>query len=382
VVAEEIPVKVAHITTVDISLRYLLLNQLLNIQQAGYRVVGISAPGPEVSVLETAGIRHISVPMTRKINPFSDLLTLWRLYVLMRRERFTIVHTHTPKPGLFGQLAAKMAGVPIIISTVHGYFFHDNMSPLMRQFYITLEKVAALCSSTILSQNKEDIQTAISEKICPPTKIRLLGNGIDLAQFNPQRYSDAEVISYRRQLGLANNTQVVGFVGRLAARRKGFLDLLAAGQKVIAQFPDTRFLIVGGTDSGKEDAIEPSIAEKYDLADHCLFLGHRPNAELPILYRLMNMLVLPSLFEGVPRVVMEAAAMGIPAVVTDVKGNREVVEPHRNGLLVPYGQPEMLAQAIIELLTDRDRARYMGNKARKIALGRFDEQLVFEKVKA
>src|SRR4051794_10698274 len=134
-------VKAAHITTVDMSLHYLLLNQLHSIQQSGYEVIAISAPGPEAPIIEQAGIRHIAVPMTRNFTPLADLGSLLRLYGVMRRERFTIVHTHTPKAGLLGQLAARMAGVPIVINTLHGFYFHDHMAPAARRFYIQMERI-------------------------------------------------------------------------------------------------------------------------------------------------------------------------------------------------------------------------------------------------
>ena len=374
--------KIAHITTVDASLRYLLLDQLCSIQQAGYEVVAISSPGSNVSTIEAAGIRHVPVSMTRAISPWADLVSLVRLYRLMRRERFTIVHTHTPKPGLLGQLAARMARVPIVVNTLHGFYFHEHMAPRSRQFYIFMEKIAALCSDRILSQNREDIQTAIEEGICSPEKIMHLGNGIDVTEFSPQRFTESDVVSAKRELGIPTDAPVVGFVGRLAARRKGFLDFLAAGREISKQFPTVRFLIIGTPDSGKPDAVEPSAAADYGIEDSCLFLGHRPNSELPKLYLLMNVLVLPSLFEGVPRVVMEASAMKIPAVATNVKGNREAVEHGCNGRLVPLGDVQALAGAVAELLSDEQMAQNMGEEGRRIALERFDQRLVFEKVKA
>ena len=374
--------KIAHITTVDMTLVLLLIHQLDSIRQAGYEVVGISSPGAGVPIIEAAGLRHIPVAMTRSINPLADLASVWRLYRVMRRERFTIVHTHNPKPGLLGQLAARLAGVPVVINTLHGFYFHEHMHPAWRRFYITMEKVAARCSDRILSQNKEDIQTAIQEGICSPEKIMHLGNGIDLIKFDPGRFSEAEIIRARRELGIAADAPVVGFVGRLAARRKGFLDFLAAGRAVSKQLPAVRFLILGDADLGKPDAVEPSAAADYGIQDACLFLGILPNHEMPRLYRVMDVLVLPSLFEGVPRAVMEASAMQVPAVVTDVKGNREAVEHGRNGLLVPLGDVQALAGAIIELLNDREKAQRMGEEGRRIALARFDERVVFEKVKA
>src|SRR5205823_11397422 len=220
------PVKIAHVTTVDVSLRYLLLNQLQSLREAGYEVVGISAPGPEVAHLEAAGIRHIAVAMTRDLTPLADLVSFWRLYQVMRRERFTIVHTHTPKAGLLGQLAARLGGVPIVVNTVHGFYFHDNMSAGARRFYIWMEKIAALCSDRILSQNAEDVETAVRERISSREKITLLGNGIDLTRFDPNRVSDTAVEELRATYNIPAGVPVVGFVGRLAAKRKGFLDFL------------------------------------------------------------------------------------------------------------------------------------------------------------
>lgn len=348
----------------------------------GYDVATMSSPGPDCPALGAVGIRHIPVPITRNFTPLADFISLCRLYRIMRRERFTIVHTHTPKPGLLGQLAARLAGVPIVINTLHGFYFHDHMPPAWRRFYITMEKIAAHCSDIILSQNREDIQVAILEGICPPERIKYLGNGIDLNTFDPDRFPQLEALRRKQCLGIPIEAPVIGFVGRLAAKRKGFLDFLAAGQRVLAQLPQVRFLIVGEADPGKPDAVEPSAAAEYGLTQACLFLGHRPNCELPMLYKVMDVLVLPSLFEGVPRAVMEASAMGVPAVVTDVKGNREAVEHNRNGLLVPLGDVQALAEAILELLTDRDKAQRMGQAGRQMALERFDEQLVFARVKA
>lgn len=374
-------VRVAHITTVDASLRFLLLNQLRSLADAGFDVVGVSSPGPHVATIECAGIRHIAVPMSRSISPLADLVALLRLYRIMRREQYTIVHTHTPKAGLLGQLAARMARVPVVVNTVHGFYFHDQMHPLQRGFYILLEKLAATCSDAILSQNREDIETAVRRRISPPERIRFLGNGIDISLFDRSSISTRAMSDKRRELGLAEDAPVVGFVGRLAGIRKGFLAFLEAGQTVIDHRPDTRFLVVGEADHGKPDAVEPSIAAEMGIEQHCIFVGQRPNHELPLLYALMDLLVLPSLFEGMPRAIMEAAAMGVPAIATDVKGNREAVVHEQTGLLVPYGDRAALASAIERLLGDRETAQAMGQRARVRAENQFDERLVFERVK-
>jgi glycosyltransferase involved in cell wall biosynthesis len=373
-------VKVVHVTTIALSLQSLLLNQMKSIQSKGYEVVGISSPGEEVHLLEASGIRHVAIHMSRKVTPLLDLVSLVRLYLVMRQEGFTIVHTHTPKAGLLGQLAARFAGVPIVVNTVHGLYVHDRMHPILRRIYISLEKVAARCSDVILSQNYEDVETASSLGICPLEKIKHLGNGIDLAIFNRDQVKTGDIRRKRKQLGIPDDTKVVGFVGRLAGKRKGFNDFLMASHRVAEQCPNVRFLIIGEADVGEADAVDPSTAKDHGAPDRCLFLGGRPNAELPSLFAVMDMLVLPSLFEGVPRVVMEAAAMGVPAVVTNVKGNREAVVHGRNGLLVPLGDPQALADAIIDLLKNPEKAKCMGEEAYRMARERFDERVVFAKV--
>ena len=300
----------------------------------------------------------------------------------MRRERFSIVHTHTPKAGLLGQLAARLAGVPLVVNTVHGLYLHPGMRPIERRIYLLLEKVAASCSDRILSQNAEDIEIAVRERVCRREKIKFLGNGIDLTQFDPDAISAKNVERLRAELGLRPCVPVVGFVGRLAAKRKGFADFLAAAQEISARVPGCQFLVVGASDRGKADAMDASAARVYGIAERCVFAGLRDRNELPPFYKLMDVLVLPSIFEGLPRAVMEASAMGVPAVVTNVKGNREAVLDGCNGLLVPLGDVAALAAAVIRLLCDKELAEEMGLKAREIARERFNEQTVFGIVKS
>jgi glycosyltransferase involved in cell wall biosynthesis len=374
--------KVAYVTTVDLTLRYILLEQMEAIQQAGYDVIAISADGPNVPVIEAAGIRHRTAHMTRNFTPLADLASLWQLYRVMRRERPTIVHTQTPKAGLLAQLAARLAGVPVVINTILGFYFSDNTGRFTRRFYITTEKIAARCSDVILSQNREDISTAIRERICPPQKIKHLGSGVDLRLFDPSRFTAEDVARKREALGISSDAPVVGFVGRLAAKRKGFLDFLASSKIVANRLPEARFLIVGEADHGKPDAVEPEVAGEYGLAESCVFVGQRPNDELPLLLKSMDVLVLPSIFEGMPQAVMEAAAMGVPSVVTNVRGSRETVEDGRSGLLVPLGDVTALAAAILKVLTDHELAQCLGHGGREMAELHFDKQKVIATVKA
>lgn len=378
--------RIVHVTTVDLSLRNLLLNQLLALKDAGYEVSAVSAPGPYVDTIRNAGIRYIPLRMTRKaFDPLTDLSSLISLYRLFRRERFTIVHTHTPKAGIYGRVAARLARTPIVVHTSHGTIFDESSPRWWRYLFSTLERVAALCANRIFSVNREDLETAVRLRIAPRRKLTTLGPGgigIDMSLFEPSHIDPARLSEIRRSLGIADGAPVVGFVGRLA-KSKGFLDFLEAAKRVSGTHPDVRFLVVGGPDVTKPaDSVREDAAHAYGVWDSCVFVGMKPQEELPALYALMTLLVLPSEREGIPRAIMEAAAMEVPAVATDVKGNRETVIPGRTGLLIPYADASALASAIQCLIDDPARTRQMGRQARANALERFDERLVFRTVEA
>jgi glycosyltransferase involved in cell wall biosynthesis len=373
------PATVAHVTTVDLSLRYLLLGQLGAIRERGYGVTGISSPGPDVPVLEAHGLSHEAVSMTRRFTPLQDLRSLLRLYRVMRRHRFTIVHAHTPKPGLLAQVAARLAGVPVVVNTLHGFYFHDRTPPSARRFYVALERIAARCSDVILSQNEEDIETAIRERIARPDQIRHLGNGIDLFRFDPARLAPEARRRTRTALGIAADAPVVGFVGRLVGE-KGIHELFGAARTICDRLPAARILLVGPHDPEKPDHVTRDAASRLGLADACVFTGFRQ--DMPELYRAMDVFVLPSHREGFPRAPMEASAMKLPCVVTDVRGCRQVVTHGLNGFLVPVGDAPALAEAVLAVFADPDLARRLGEEGRHRALVEFDERRVFATVLA
>lgn len=371
-------VGIAQIATVDTSLCYLLLNQMNEIVRSGYRVIGISASGSHVDAVEVAGIRHISVPLTRNVTPLADLRALWRLYRIMRREHFTIVHVHTPKAELLGALAARLARVPIIVDTFRGIYYREDMHSFWRWFFLRMAQIAAACADVVLSQSYEAMQIAIEEGICPPEKIKYLGNGIDVVRFDRDCISQEVIDERRTEFGILETALVIGFVGRLV-EEKGVLDLLRAISDVVKVFPETRVLLIGRTDLDKPDAIRPEIACDYGVQEACIFTGMRQ--DMPELYALMDVFVLPSHRESFPRSPMEASAMKVPCVVTDIPGCRETVEQGRNGVLVPLGDIEALKTALVDILSHPDKARSMGEAGRAMALERFDERKVFKKVK-
>jgi len=372
------PVKICHVANTDKALKFLLLPQLKFLAKEGYDVYAVCSPGKWTKTIEAEGIKVKTIKMKRKISPFSDLAALAGLFLYFRKEKFQIVHVHNPKPGVLGQLAAKMAGVPIIINTVHGLYFHKDSSPLKRKFFIFIEKIAASCSDLIFSQNKEDMDTLVKEKIAKPEIIKYLGNGIDIRKFSAERFSKEFIDKKKKELRIPADYKVVGIVARLV-EEKGYLDLFKAFKSVLDIFPDILLLVIGPEEPEKKDVINPKIAENYGIAENTVFLGERDDVDE--ILALMDIFVLPSYREGFPRSVLEASAMGKPVVATDIRGCKEAVDDGRTGILVPAKNPEKLAQALVYFLKNPAKAEETGKNGRIKVTEEFDETLVFDKIR-
>jgi glycosyltransferase involved in cell wall biosynthesis len=367
-------VRVAHLTTVDSSLRFLLFPQLAAVVDAGGEAIGISAPGPWVGGLERDGVRHVAlVSSTRGMDLLADLRAARDLWCILRRLRVDVLHTHNPKPGLYGRAVGRLAGVPIVVNTVHGYYASDTDRLLKRTAVYLLEAVASRFSDAELFQNPEDLAVARRWRIARPKRSLLLGNGIDLVRFDPSRFSAQQRADVRASLGVRPDQILVGTVGRLVAE-KGYRELFTAAAAL-----DTRFavLVIGPADAEKAD--ELSAAEiRRAKNDGVQFLGMRDDVDE--LYAAMDVFTLPSHREGFPRAAMEAAAMGLPIVASDIRGCRQVVAHEVNGLLVPPRDAGALGAAIQRLGRDPELRKRMGAAGRERAREQFDEQSVVRTV--
>lgn len=372
-------IKVVHLSNHDISLKIHVRNQILFLRNRGYDVSIISNPGDYIKkdTITPDGFFVKAIPFPSSITPWQDLKTLFKLWRYMRQERFHIVHTHVIKPGLLGRIAARMAGVPVVIHTVHGFYFHEQMGTAATKFYSSIERLGAMFCDLILSQNRGDINRAINMRICKPDKIKFLGNGIDIDRFHPSRVTSELVKSKREELGIPSDKKIVCMVARLL-RQKGYYDFFQAA-KILKdkKFPAV-FLAVGQRHY-KKGAIDPErIIKKMGLEGYVLFIGERD--DIPDLLAATDLAVLPSLGpEGIPRFLMEFAALGKPAVATDVSGSRETVVHGKTGYLVPIRDPKRLADAIEKLLNSPEKADKMGLAARRRVEKMFDEKLYFEK---
>ena len=359
--------RLVHVTTADISLSLLLGPQLRAFRDAGYEVIGASAPGPFVAELESWGIEHRPLAhATRAMAPHRDAAALAELYRLFRDLRPAIVHTHNPKPGVYGRLAASAARVPAVVNTVHGLYALPEDSWRKRTVVYSLERLAARGSDAELVQNPEDIDTLLRIGV-PSSKVRLLGNGVDLERFTPP--DPAVRAAVRAELGVGPDTVVCGVVGRLVWE-KGYREVFAAARRLRTTAPDVVVVVVGPDDPQKADGVDAAAIAAAE-ADGVRFLGMRDDVER--LYAGMDLYVLASYREGFPRSAMEAAASALPVVATDIRGCRQVVETGRTGLLVPVRDAVALAEAIATIANDPDRRTAMARAARAKAEAEFDQ---------
>ena len=367
------PVKIAKVATTDISIAILLLDQIKKLQAMGYEVVAVCAPGPWVERIKREGIFVETVPMAREIDLWQDLKSLVLFYQCFRKHRFDVVHTHTPKAGLLGPLAAKWAKVPTIVHTVHGFLCHDRTPCLQRLVFWLFEKITASFSHYLLSQSQEDVERAVEWKLCGPKKISYLGNGIDTAFFSP-----GEKAALRKQLGFGEKDIIIGTVGRLVYE-KGYREFFEAAGILVKKYSHLKFVLIGPKETDQKDAVtfDP---ETLKPKEAYRFLGWQE--DLRPWYSAFDIFVLTSHREGIPRACMEAAAMQCPIVATNIRGCREVVLQDVNGLLVEPRNGAAVAEALERLVLDEPLRREMGKKGRKHILEHFKRDFVLERLAA
>ena len=365
----------AHLTTTDMSLDWLLGPQLSAFADAGYDVVGVSAPGPHVAALEARGIRHIALgSATRSMDPRRDVQALAELVGVLRRLRPAILHTHNPKPGLYGRVAGRLTGVPVVVNTVHGLYALPEDRVAKRAVVYGLERLASTCSRAELVQNPEDLETLARIGV-PRSKLVLLGNGIDLDRFDPTRLPVDARRRARAAMGVEDHEVVVGLVGRLVAE-KGYREVFAAARLLRARRPEIRFVVIGPADPDKADGIGTDELDAATRDGGVRVLGRRDDVDA--LYAGMDLYVLASYREGFPRSAMEAAAMGLPIVATDIRGCRQVVDDGHSGVLVPPADVVALTEAVDWLAGAPAVRASMAESGRARALRHFDQRSVID----
>lgn len=365
--------KVCQLCAVDFTLDKFLLPLVDGMTAQGWEVVAVCSDGPAIPRLRQSGYAVQTVAIPRSLNPFRLIGPAWRLWRLFRRQRFGLVHAHTPVAALIGRVAARLAGVPMIVYTAHGFYFHDEMPRWKRRLFVEMERFGAWFTDLLFTQSSEDARTAVAERLVPRERVLAIGNGVDPERFAPTMRRPCDAV--RAELGLPPGVPVIGMVGRLVAE-KGVREFLAAAEMLAADFPHAHFLLVGERlESDHADPVDDALAHASSrLGARLLLPGMRK--DIPDLMGAMDVFCLPSYREGMPRTIIEAMMSGLPVVATDIRGSREEVVAGETGVLVPTRDSTALAAAFASLLKSPAETRAMGEAGRRRALQLYDERKV------
>ena len=353
--------RVAHLTTVDMSLALLLGRELEIDVENGLETFGISAPGPYVGEVTRLGATHVAVPsLTRSWAPGSDLRAVRELTAALRQLDLDVLHTHNPKTGIIGRVLGKALRIPVVVNTCHGIWASSIERRLGRAAVLAVEGVASRFSHFELYQNAEDRETL--SRWTRADRTRVVGNGVDLSRFRSDETSRARV---RHELGVGPSQVLVGGVGRVVGE-KGVHEFAAMARALHDQ---ARFVWVGPSDPDKPDG---------DIG-HLEGVEWLPaRSDMPALYSALDVFVLPSYREGFSRSSMEAAACGVPMVLSDIRGCREIGEDGTHLLLVPPGDAVALTAAVARLVGDPGLRDELATRARTRAQSAFDQSVVVQ----
>jgi len=352
---------VAHLTTVDMSLALLLEAELRVDVESGLETFGLSAPGDFVARVEALGVRHVAIPsLTRAWRPLADSRAAAQLTRVLKGLSLDVLHTHNPKTGVLGRLLGRACRVPVVVNTCHGLWTSPADRAVRRALVLAAEAGSARVSHFELYQNAAD--QATMRWAVPSRRSRLVGNGIDLGRFH-RNTSNRDAV--RSELGVGPDELLVGGVGRLVAE-KGVLELAGAARALAGK---ARFVWIGPTDEAKGDAI------RHEL-DGLTLVG--PREDMPSIYAALDIFVLPSHREGFSRSAMEAAAVGLPMVLSDIRGCREIGAHEQHLLLVPARDQMALEDAIGRLCEDPPLRHRLGAAAASRAMTEFDQRQVAE----
>ncbi len=298
-------------------------------------------------------VRVIPIEMWREIRVFQDLRSFFKIYRMVRRERFDVVHTHSAKAGFLGRVAARLAGVPVVVHTPNNFAFDRPRQTPSRLLYRVLEKVAACFCDRILAVSPSEERLALT--IAPRDKVVRIDNAVDVSE----AVSRKDPLQTRRQLDLTPDQPVVSMVGRLSVQ-KSPKDFVLAAKEVLLRQQETAFLLMGDGPLWQETE---DLLHSLNLGRHVLLLGWRE--DVVDLVALSDIVVLTSLWEGLPYSILDAMALKKPVVVTDATGSVDIVKNGVNGLVVPRGDPHEIAKAILHLLDHPAQARQMGEAGRR-----------------
>ena len=373
--------KIIRITTVPGSLTTLLKGQLKYISQY-FEVVGVSSKGKknQLEILaKNEGVRTINLEMTRKITPIKDLIAVTKLYKILKKEKPYIVHSHTPKAGTVGMIAAKLAKVPNRLHTVAGLPLVETKG-FKKKLLVYVDKLTYSCATKVYPNSFGLREIILNEKLAKKSKIEVIAkgssNGIDTNHFDPKLYNQLQKKSLRGSLKIKENDFVFIFVGRLV-KDKGINELVEAFDKLNKSFENIKLILVGNY----EKELDPLFSKTTKLieANTNIIETGWTNDVRPY-FSISDVLAFPSYREGFPNVVMQASSMELACIVTDINGCNEIIKHNENGYVIPKKDTNSLYEAMKSTLSNNGKLKEMGQKSRKIILENYEQKNVWKAI--
>ena len=370
--------KLIRITTVPISLKTLLKGQHRFMFQNGFEVIGVSSSGKDLQDVErNETIRVAVLEMTRTISPISDLKSLWEFYTLCKRERPTIVHSHTPKAGIVGMLGAKLAGVPVRLHTVAGLPLMEATG-MKRKILDFVEKITYRCATKVYPNSRGLYDFILANNYTEKEKLQVIANGssngIDTHYFDSALFSEVQKLELKQSLLLQPNDFVFVFVGRLVGD-KGINELISGFTHLKPETLSLKLLLVGSLE-GELDPLQPETLKVIETHPNIISVGFQ--SDVRPYFAISDCLVFPSYREGFPNVVMQAGAMGLPSIVTDINGCNEIIVEGENGTIIPVKNVAALVDAMQKMIYDTSYYHHLRQNARPMIQSRYEQRVVWE----
>lgn len=374
--------KVIRITTYPISFKVLLKGQMKFISKF-YNVLIISSEFENElkSISETEGVAYAIVNMTRKITPLKDLFALIKLIRLFKKEKPNIVHTHTPKAGTLGMIAARLSGVPTRLHTVAGLPLLESKG--MKRIILDLvEKITYRCATMVYPNSKGLYDIILKNEYCNPEKLKVIGNGssngIDTQYFNSESLNIEELNDLKKSLGIGEKDFVFIYVGRLVGD-KGINELVLAFKDLQSRHSEMKIklLLVGPFENDLDPLFLETINE-IESNRNIIAVGFQ--SDVRPFFAISNALAFPTYREGFPNVVMQAGAMGLPSIVTNINGCNEIIRDGENGLIIEPKNSNELVKSMELLLVNNELYNHLRNNSRKLIVSRFEQKVIWEHI--
>ena len=373
--------KLIRITTVPISFKVLLKGQLRFMASNRFDVKGVSSEGEELKeVIENEGIVMKAINMSRKITPFQDLKSLWEMWNFLRKEKPQIVHTHTPKAGIIGMLAARLAGVPHRLHTVAGLPLMEATG-IKRKILNFVEKLTYSSATRVYPNSKGLYDFILQNNFTQSNKLKIIANGssngINTTFFSPEQVSETEKAALREKLNIQPDDFVFVFVGRIVSD-KGINELIKAFSELQTaennELTGIKLLLVGGLESDL-DPLNPETLAEINQNKDIISAGFQQDVR-PF-FAISDALAFPSYREGFPNVVMQAGAMGLPSIVSDINGCNEIIVEGENGLIIPSKNVEKLKEKMLTLAKDKNLYVKLKENSRRMIENRYEQSVVW-----